>query len=57
MLGLGFGPLISSVSFDLTGSYQGVFIVYVAVSMMTAVLLLLAKKPNPPVRKSLLQLS
>jgi sugar phosphate permease len=57
MLGLGFGPMISSVSFDLTGSYHGVFSVYVAVSMMTAALLLLAKKPTPPIRKSLFQLS
>ena len=50
MLGLGFGPMISSVSFDHTGSYRAVFSVYVAISMITAVLLLLAKKPARPVR-------
>jgi len=53
MLGLGFGPIISSVSFDLTGSYQAVFGIYVAISMITAVLLLLAKKPPRPVKQAL----
>lgn len=45
MLGLGIGPLVSSVSFDLTGSYYPVFNVYIAVSILSAVLLWLAKKP------------
>jgi len=52
MLGLGFGPLISSVSFDLTGSYQAVFTVYIAGSILSAVLFWLAKKPTLPVRNS-----
>jgi len=52
MLGLGFGPMISSVSFDLTGSYHAVFSVYVVVAMITAVLMLQAKKPQRPVRKA-----
>ena len=52
MMGLGFGPMISSVSFDLTGSYHAVFGVYVGVSVVTALLLLLAKKPPQPSRKS-----
>jgi sugar phosphate permease len=46
MVGLGFGPLISSVSFDLTGSYQSLFNVSIAISMIAAVLLWLAKKPT-----------
>lgn len=50
MLGLGFGPMISSVSFDLTGSYRTVFSVYVVISMITAGLMLLAKKPKQPAR-------
>lgn len=49
-IGLGFGPLISSVSFDLTGSYQGLFSVFIGASIITAVLFWLAKKPAPPVR-------
>ena len=49
-IGLGFGPLISSVSFDLTGSYQGLFTVFIGASMVTAVLFWLAKKPAPPLR-------
>ncbi len=47
MLGLGFGPLISSVSFDLSGSYRAVFSVYIAASLLAALLLWLAKKPTP----------
>jgi cyanate permease len=48
MVGLGFGPMISSVSFDLTGSYRADFTVYIAVSVLTALLLLCATKPVPP---------
>ncbi len=46
MVGLGFGPLISSISFDLTGSYQALFNVFMAISVIASVLLWLAKKPN-----------
>ena len=52
MLGLGFGPLISSVSFDLTGSYQVIFSVFVAASMLSAILFWLAKKPTLSVGNS-----
>lgn len=45
MLGLGIGPLVSSVSFDLTGSYYAVFKVFVVGSILSAILLWLAKKP------------
>jgi MFS family permease len=48
MLGLGFGPLVSSYSFDLTGSYQALFNVFIVISMIGALLLWLAKKPKPP---------
>ena len=50
MFGLGFGPLICSVFFDLTGSYQLLFRVFVAASMISALLFWLAKKPTPPLR-------
>jgi len=49
-LGLGFGPLISSLSFDLTGSYRVVFNIFIAVSLLTALLLWLARKPALPAR-------
>jgi len=48
MLGLGFGPLISSISFDISGSYRAVLSVYIAVSLVSALLLWLARKPAPP---------
>jgi len=53
MLGLGFGPIISSVSFDRTGSYKAVFTIYVVISMITALLMLLAKKPERPLKRAL----
>jgi MFS family permease len=46
MVGLGFGPLISSVSFDLTGSYQALFYVFTGVTIIAAFLLWLARKPT-----------
>ncbi|MFB3886596.1 MAG: MFS transporter [Thermodesulfobacteriota bacterium] len=49
-IGLGFGPLISSVSFDLTGSYQGLFTIFIGASVVSALLFWLAKKPALPVR-------
>jgi len=52
MLALGFGPLISSLSFDLTGSYQTVFTLFIALTIIAAWLLWLAKKPTPPVRET-----
>jgi len=52
MLGLGFGPLIASVSFDRTGSYDAVFTVFIGVALIAAILLWLAKKPARPVRSS-----
>ena len=45
MIGLGFGPLISSVSFDLTGSYNAGFNIFIVASLIAATLLWMAKKP------------
>jgi cyanate permease len=50
MVGLGFGPLICSLGFDLTGSYQMLFSVFAAASLISALLLWLAKKPTLPAR-------
>jgi cyanate permease len=46
MVALGFGPFISSFSFDLTGSYQALFHVFMVGSVIGAFLLWLAKKPT-----------
>ena len=50
MVGLGLGPLVASISFDLTGSYEGVFVFFAVASVLAAGLLWLAKKPRPPRR-------
>ena len=52
MVGLGLGPLISSVGFDLTGSYRALFGVFIAASILAAVLIWLARKPTPAVQQS-----
>ncbi len=48
MLGLGLGPLLASISFDLSGSYKGVFAIFSAGYVLAAVLMWLAKKPPLP---------
>ena len=50
MVGLGLGPLIGSVSFDLAGSYEGLFNVFVGLSLIAAILLWMAKRPKLPVK-------
>jgi MFS family permease len=50
MVGLGLGPAIGAYWFDLTDTYEAVFIAFAALSVLAAVLLWLAKKPPPPVR-------
>ena len=52
MVGLGLGPLISSVGFDLTGSYRALFGVFIAASILAAVLIWLARKPTPGIQPS-----
>jgi sugar phosphate permease len=52
MLGLGLGPMIASVSFDRTGSYDAVFTVFIGVALLAAILLWLAKKPARPFRSA-----
>lgn len=51
MLGLGLGPLVASIAFDLTGSYEGVFLLFSIGYMVAAGLMWLARKPVlPPLR-------
>jgi MFS family permease len=45
---LGLGPLIASVSFDASGSYGGVFGVFSATYIASALLLWLARRPQKP---------
>ncbi|MBI4494003.1 MAG: MFS transporter [Chloroflexi bacterium] len=47
--GVGLGPSVSALAFDLTGAYQVVFICFAGTSTLAAVLLWLAR---PPTRKS-----
>lgn len=47
MIGLGFGPLVTSFSFDFFGSYQVAFNIFAAGSLIAAGFLWLAKKPVP----------
>jgi len=46
MLGLGFGPLMASFAFDMSGSYRGVFYLFMGLSLIAALLLWLARKPK-----------
>ena len=50
MVGLGTGPTIGSLCYDLTGSYVAEFTVFAAASVLTAGLLWLARYPGPPPR-------
>jgi sugar phosphate permease len=43
---LGVGPLIASLSFDATGSYDGVFVIFGLISIGAAFFLWLARKPE-----------
>jgi MFS family permease len=55
MVGLGLGPLVASVSFDVTGSYRLVFIVLSIGYLLTGGLLWLAGRPALPARANLAQ--
>jgi len=50
MVGLGLGPLIGALAFDFAGSYEGLYNIFIGVSMIAAALLWLSKKPIPPVK-------
>lgn len=50
MIGLGFGPLIAAVAFDFTGSYQGVFMGFVATYLFAGLTIVLARPPRLPDR-------
>jgi MFS family permease len=50
MVGLGLGPTIGALCYDLTGSYTAEFVAFAAASVLTAGLLWLARHPGPPPR-------
>ena len=45
MLGLGLGPLVASLFYDLSGSYSSAFILFAGFFAFSALLLWLARKP------------
>jgi MFS family permease len=48
MLGLGLGPLLASISFDVSGSYKGVFVIFSAGYLFAAALMWFARRPSLP---------
>ncbi|MBF8293499.1 MAG: hypothetical protein HW389_44 [Bacteroidetes bacterium] len=50
MLALGLGPLIAAAAYDLTGSYSGVFTMFVFTYVISGFLVLMAKPPKLPER-------
>lgn len=52
MTGLGLGPIVGALSYDLTGSYRGTFVIYTGVLLTASLLTFIARPPRHP---SLLQ--
>jgi len=48
MLGLGLGPLVASISYDLSGSYDNAFFLFAAFFGLSAVALFMARRPPLP---------
>lgn len=44
-IGLGLGPFVGAAAFDLTGGYQGIFLLFIAAFTLSAVLIFLARAP------------
>ena len=44
--GLGLGALFAGIAFDLTGNYQGIFLIFFASYLVSALLIFLARKPS-----------
>jgi sugar phosphate permease len=44
--GLGLGPLFAAAAFDLTGSYRGVFVLFIAAYLLAAGLIFFARRPT-----------
>lgn len=49
-VGLGIGPLVGSIIYDLTGTYGPFFAGLIGLHVVAAVLLFLARPPHPPAR-------
>jgi MFS family permease len=50
-VGLGGGPLLAAVAFDLTGSYHAVFLSFIGAFVLGAGLVFFARQPTPGVRE------
>lgn len=46
--GLGLGPLIAAAVFDRTGSYRGIFLIFIGMFLVAAFLIYLARRPERP---------
>lgn len=44
--GLGLGPLIAAAAFDLTGSYRGIFLIFIGMFVLAGCLVFLARRPE-----------
>ena len=49
MLGLGLGPLVASIGYDLSGSYNTAFLLFAGFFVVSGVALFFARRPAPPV--------
>ncbi|MCX6023916.1 MAG: MFS transporter [Chloroflexi bacterium] len=48
MAGIGIGPLAAAITYDATGSYIGVFYVFIGTYLFSAFLMFLARRPKLP---------
>ncbi len=48
LVGVAIGPLLGSLVFDLTGTYQGLYLALSGVHLMSALLVYFARDPGPP---------
>ena len=47
-IGLGLGPTLAAIPYDVTGTYNYGFIAFGVIYVLSAVLVFLAKRPTPP---------
>ena len=49
MLGLGLGPVAAAGVYDMTGSYYGIILVFIAAFVVASLVMVLARKPTRPI--------
>ncbi len=50
--GFAIGALISGVVYDATGSYKLAFLIFLVIALISAFFILVAKRPNPNLRRT-----